>query len=58
MIEIFCKDTDPDTGKISEKRICLCESQRMANLVFYALNEVHKEDENPNREICMKNWQK
>ena len=59
MIEILYKDLDPDTGKtVLEKRVCLCESEQMANLVFYALNEVHRQDENPNRELYMKNWTK
>ena len=52
MIEIRFKDTDPDTGKISQdKQIALCENENMAKLVLYALNMALKEDSNPNREI-------
>lgn len=52
MIEIRFKDTDPDTGKISQdQRIALCETESFAKLVLHSLNMALSEDNNPNREI-------
>jgi hypothetical protein len=52
MIEIRFKDTDPDTGEVSQdKRICICENEISANWILHALNLAQAEETDPNREI-------
>jgi hypothetical protein len=58
MIEILQRDTDPDTGDTKDQRVCLCENEKMANLVFIALKKLLAEETDPNREVYMKNWNK
>ena len=51
-IEIRFKDTDPDTGEISQdKLIATCESESMAKWILYGLDLVEKECSDPNREL-------
>lgn len=54
--EIWYKDTDPDTGKISnESRLCVCESDLIANWVMLALlKDMSLDYDNPNRELFFK----
>ena len=54
--EIWYKDTDPDTGNISnESRLCICESDLIANWVMLALlKDMSLDYDNPNRELFFK----
>jgi hypothetical protein len=57
MIEIRFRDIDPDTGEVSQdRRICLCESERMKNWVLNAL--LASEEDSPNREIYAQDYEK
>lgn len=50
MIEIRFRDIDPDTGSVSQdKRIAVCDSQKMSNWIQAALRTTVEDD--PNREI-------
>lgn len=52
MFDIRIRDIDPDTGNISQDlRICICENQGMKDLVLQALNQLLKEEADPNREL-------
>lgn len=55
-VEIWFKDIDPDTGNISqEKRLCVCESEIIANWVMLALEKDMSLDyDEPNRELFFK----
>jgi len=54
--EIWYKDIDPDTGNISnESRLCVCESDLIANWVMLALlKDMSLDYDNPNRELFFK----
>jgi hypothetical protein len=57
MIEIRFRDIDPDTGEVSQdRRICLCESERMKNWVLNAL--LASEEDSPNLEIYAQAYEK
>ncbi len=58
MIEILQRDIDPDTGNVKDQRVCLCENEKMANLVLIALKNLLVENDDPNREVYMRNWNK
>ena len=54
--EIWYKDIDPDTGNIStERRLCVCENDLIANWVMLALlKDMSLDYDNPNRELFFK----
>lgn len=56
IVEIWYKDIDPDTGSIStEKRLCSCDSELIANWVMTALEKDMSLDyDEPNRELFFK----
>ena len=54
--EIWYKDIDPDTGNTTnEKRLCVCESDLIANWVMMALlKDMSLDYDEPNRELFFK----
>lgn len=54
MLEIRFRDIDPDTGDITQdKRIAICDSDKMANWIFSSLQLLERESDNPNRELYL-----
>ncbi len=58
MFEVRFKDTDPDTGEISQdEKICFCEDAQNANWIRHSLEyEWYSEEgaQDPNREFYIK----